>query len=383
MVIPGPFEAPTCFWFDVYDGTIFRVDIDTDVLSASDMYQNEQQIMQQDHAEIKSFVTHDVFDIKLLNASMLKSMSCTWVRRWKWKQDPETKVWKRIIKCRLCVRGFLDPQKGKLSKHSSTSTRLSQKLLCSLSCMNYGSPLEVESWDVSVAFLQGFSFAEMDKVCKELNIAPPEFTRDAYITVPENVWYHLRQLKVPGSEHACNKTHVLHLKKGIYGLADAPLLWQLCLRHFLIKTLNGRQSLYDENFFSWIAGGRIVAVMTVHVDDLCIAAESSWLAQRRSLLENRFGQMSRQTLPFQHVGCTYSRLSDRGLSISQKAFAESIQLIVVDKSNDERAVTSAEQTSLRAALGALLYLCLTRIDLLADVVLLQTKICCATVGDLK
>ena len=38
---------------------------------------------------------------------------------------------------------------------------------------------------------------------------------------------------------------------------------------------------------------------------------------------------------------------------------------------------------MRAALGALLYLCLTRIDILADVVLLQTKICCATVGELK
>ena len=39
---------------------------------------------------------------------------------------------------------------------------------------------------------------------------------------------------------------VLELPKPIYGLVDAPLLWQLALLYFLVVDLGGRNSLLDE-----------------------------------------------------------------------------------------------------------------------------------------
>ncbi len=107
--------------------------------------------------------------------------------------------------------------------------------MVSLSCIDYGlERLEVESWDVSSAFLQGFSFNELQQVCRELGVQPPEISREVFITVPENVYFHLRKLGVKNSQGASNATTVLHLKKGMYGLSDAPLLWQLCLRRYIL-----------------------------------------------------------------------------------------------------------------------------------------------------
>ena len=130
LVIPGPWQQASCFYMELCSGECFRVDTETDLLSAEDYINYEKEIIDGDHKEIKNFVKHSVFKVKNLHSATQRPMSCVWVRKWKIVNG------KRIIKCRLCVRGFLDPQKSMLSKHSTTATRLSQKLIVSNAANN-------------------------------------------------------------------------------------------------------------------------------------------------------------------------------------------------------------------------------------------------------
>ena len=88
----------------------------------------------------------------------------------------------------------------------------------------------------------------------------PDIQRKVVIVVPDNVWFHLRELKFPGAPASDFSFHGLELLKAMYGLNEAPLLWQLCLRHFLIKETGARCSHFDDNFFYWkLADGTIEA----------------------------------------------------------------------------------------------------------------------------
>ena len=186
VVLPGPWHESSCFYMDVHTGECLRVDAETDTLSAAELIQFETEVMAADAAEVKSFLDHKVFGTTLPTAHcQLRAMSCTWVRKWKWTVIDGKRV--RIVKSRLCVRGFMDPQKHKLTKHSSTASRLTQRLHVSICVQN---DFAIESWDISVAFLQGFSFKLLEKILKLMNLPAPLMTLKAYITVPRNVWKH-------------------------------------------------------------------------------------------------------------------------------------------------------------------------------------------------
>ena len=143
--VSGPFKHATAIHADISDGKCYRVDVETDNLSASDLVAHEAAIMAADKSELASFLKQGVFELLERQHARSRTISCTWVRKWKRLQDGTRK-----IKSRLCARGFLDPQLGTLTKHSSTATRLSQKLLLSKAALE-GWP--VESWDVGSAFL--------------------------------------------------------------------------------------------------------------------------------------------------------------------------------------------------------------------------------------
>ena len=167
---------------DVTDGTCYRVEEDTDNLSAEELWWYSDDVWEADQKEIANFVKHKVFEVKNLMSAPQRPMSCVWVRKWKKKDGV------RVIKARLCVRGFLDPQKSMLTKHSSTATRLSQKLIVS-NAVNRD--FDMESWDISSAFLQGVSFENITMMCRYLGVPVPAVDRQVLIVPPTNVWEHL------------------------------------------------------------------------------------------------------------------------------------------------------------------------------------------------
>jgi hypothetical protein len=87
--------------------------------------------------------------------------------------------------------------------------------------------LSLESWDVSSAFLQGFSFSVLDKAASELGFDTRGLKREAYITFSDNVWFHLRTGGMPNCPKVGSdlSQYCGQLLKPIYGLNDAPLLW--------------------------------------------------------------------------------------------------------------------------------------------------------------
>ena len=146
----------------------------------------------------------------------------------------------------------------------------------------------------------------------------------------------------------------------------------------------------DENQWRWytkeekMEDRRLEALLTTHVDDLAIAAKQPWLDNLYNNMVAKFKKVSRQQLPFEHCGCEYALLPDGGFSIKQTAFSKKIPKIDIPKGKkDEDRLTGEETTSLRSCLGALLWLAATRLDIVADVSYIQSKVTTATIKDLK
>ena len=83
-----------------------------------------------DASEVGQFVETKSFKKMHRNAltSDVVVIDARWVRKWKRMTDGARKV-----KSRLCARGCFDSQKDALSTRSTTATRLSQRLLMSVS----------------------------------------------------------------------------------------------------------------------------------------------------------------------------------------------------------------------------------------------------------
>ena len=376
--IVGPFRQKEHFYSSMSDGECYRVDLETDSLTASDMQDYEELVIAADRSELQNFIDHDVFIPTRRHGQRV--IDCTWVR--KWKQKPGGPV----VKSRLCCRGFLDPQKGLLAKSSSTATRLSQKLLVSTAA---NKDWILESWDISSAFLQGISFSEIGRIASELGVPSPIEERTVYIVVPGNVWWHLHclgLLRQISWDEIVGGQWCLKLTKAMYGLVDAPLLWQLSLRHYLCRTMGADVSVHDDNYLIFRDASRpdvLVGAATIHVDDTGFGGKQGDLDSQRKHLEKKFGTVSRQTLPFQHVGITYER-SGLGYKLHQKDFCMKLPLITVARGDkSDRDLRPEEVTTLRSSLGGLLYLIYTRPDVSADVVLLGTRVNKSTVEELR
>ena len=105
-----------------------------------------------------------------------------WVRR---RKDRK----KGIIRSRCCGRGFLDRQKTCIDRHSSTASRLSHKLLCSMAMQL---DFKLEAWDISSAFLQGRKFSEISQRAAELGHEVRAHRR-VWFRPPANVWRHFSE----------------------------------------------------------------------------------------------------------------------------------------------------------------------------------------------
>ena len=94
--------------------------------------------------------------------------------------------------------------------------------------------------------------------------------------------------------------------------------------------------------------------------------------------------MSRQSTPFIHVGIHYEKGQNGGFHLHQHSYCLAMRTAECPRGqNNETPLDGAGTSSLRAVLGALLYLTITRPDISTDVVLLASRITTATYGDLR
>ena len=280
-------------------------------------------------------------------------------------------------KSRLCARGFLDPQKQELPTRSTTATRLSQRIVLSVASTH---DFILASLDVSGAFLKGLTFEKIRQILAQKGVSSPP--RRVVIVPPPNVWRHLtsfnEEFYVSEEDYGA---YGLECLKPAYGLADVPLAWQMTLHQFL-EEHGGVQSLLDDCLWHYKnSDGTLKGVITTHVDDLAIACRQTFLDEQHQLLTKKFGKISLQMTPFTHCGVRYSKIPN-GYKMDQQEFTNALKTQEIeDTKNGDRPLTAVETSKFRSILGGLLWLTATRLDLIADVGILQSKVTKATVND--
>ena len=233
----------------------------------------------------------------------------------------------------------------------------------------------MESWDIDNAFLQGLDFRTLREKAKELNIEMKAIRR-VYLTPPRNVWRHFRELKVEGSYivvEDCDVPWALLLcLKPMYGFVDAPILWQLALLLWIVSTMLGTQSLLDENYVYWTHGYEVDLSMAVHVDDINAVGKKTWMDWAHRRLEERFGTVKRQTLPFTHVGIQHELVAPGVLRLSQNEHLDNISPAPVPEyAKEDEALSKVSQHDFVSLLSAMLWDCQCRMDCMSEVVQLQ------------
>ena len=367
-------------WLNIclLSSTIFRVDEDTDVLTEEQAVKHWAEFEKADFEELKQFHEQKVFvKVKIdEQPSDVVFVDATWVRKFKRNAPGSSKPFK--AKSRLCARGFLDPQKSELPTRSTTATRLSQRIIVSTAATH---DFEVASWDVAGAFLKGFSFDKVRQILQKKGIQRPR--RRVVVIPPPNVRRHLVKLDDSFAVTEEEFGHYgLECLKPAYGLNDAPLAWQLCL-HETLRQSGGQQSSLDDCFWWWKDRcGALQAVLTTHVDDIAVAGTKDFMDKTYKMLCDRFGKVALQEMPFTHCGCRYSRVP-QGLKIDQQEFVTAMKTQVIeDTKNQDRLLTKEETTKFRSVLGGLLWITATRLDLVSEVGVLQSRVTKATVQDM-
>jgi hypothetical protein len=237
--------------------------------------------------------------------------------------------------------------------------------------------LEIESIDISTAFLQGLNFSEIVARAAELGHEVKEM-RKVWLVPPANVWRHLRDLPNSGIkvEDGDITLFVLRLLKAMYGLVDGPLLFQLALLHFLCTQLRMTRSVHDDNYLFRSDEWSVEAIFVIHVDDVLLCATKAFLSWAKSQIEKRFGKLKGSALPFTYLGIDHIRLTPNHVFLHQEPYLMKLHPIALSserKAQKTSALVPTEHTEFRSLLCSMLWLCLTRMDLVSEIVQLQQE----------
>ena len=205
------------------NGEIYVYHLDTDEvtvekdileLTAQEVTKHWDKVQIAVRKEIRSFFDLDTF-FPVPKSTVPNEMSSKWVFRWKVVGG------EKVVKARLTIRGFEDREAESLATYAGTTSRWGQRLISSLAAQHQWVLL---SADVSTAFLQGLSFAELSKLTGE-----PE--RVVSFKPPKNYESFFREL--PGLSALNFDTHTLRMKKCVCTGSKMPLVpgasvWTKC-----------------------------------------------------------------------------------------------------------------------------------------------------------
>ena len=134
-------------------GQTHVIERDTPNLTPAECKQHAVELDKAMAKEWASWNEHASFEPRLRSKAN-NVIDARWVHKWKYVDG------KKIIKSRLCVRGFKDVQGKSVTTSASTASRWGQRMVVS-AAVQHG--WEVSLADVSTAFLRGMDF---DELCK-------------------------------------------------------------------------------------------------------------------------------------------------------------------------------------------------------------------------
>ena len=261
-------------------------------------------------------------------------------------------------KARLVVLGYLDPHLEEIPRDSPTLSRPSRMLLLqTIASMQW----TLQSFDIKAAFLQGQPQSD-----RTIGIQP----------VPELV-----------KSMNLNADEICYLKKGAYGLIDAPYQWFMAL-HQELCSLGFTQSPFDPCMYAlWskTSPGTLSGILGIHVDDGLCGGDKEF-QERLALLEKKFPFGSKKCSSFTFTGIDLAQQGDFSINMNHTKYVGKIPPIKIEinrKTCLENPVTENERQDLRGLVGSLQYAAVnTRPDLASKLSMLQSSINKATVGTL-
>eukprot|EP00435_Cladocopium_sp_Y103_P059364 s526_g21.t1 len=286
-----------------------------------DEYRQFQEAKQK---EVKNFIAARAFEA--LPAEMRpnreQAIGMRWILTWKKQEDGSQKA-----KARAILKGFQDPNYENRSTTTPVMTRQTRQMLLQLAAWRRW---RVKKGDVSGAFLQG-----------------REYPNELYcIPCPEI----LEAMGLKPNE-------VLRVKRGCYGLVDAPLEWYRTISEFL-ESLGLVKSWADPCAWLWKPDGKTRGMIAGHVDDFLFAGDPkdpAWL-QLEAKIKERFKWQDWEEGRFVQCGVLVEEQPDGSYHLSQPDYLDKISEINVSSSRrkDRKSPTTEhEKTQLRAVLGAL------------------------------
>ena len=235
------------------------------------------------------------------------------------------------------------------------------------------------SFDVSSAFLQGLTFDEQDKeACARAQDSSSGMSKErrvVHLEIPKDSLDLIK--KLDGFGHFNPIQHVLQMIKGGFGLKDAPRMWRKRLHQLL--TEYGMKALQSDNsvYCLW-SSGRLVLILSTHVDDLKGGGTEEATKGLFSHLEKAVGAGTLDWLNFEHCGVKHYQ--DKGLGEIVQCMDHYVQQLRKISSSeltlksDPEAPASVTLTALfTSLLGGLAWLTQLRADIAIYVVALQRR----------
>ena len=261
---------------------------------------------------------------------------------------------------RLVLPGYKDPAKmdGSLRCDAPTGTRISQHLLFTATASN--KHWKLASADVRAAFLKGDPYMD-----REMYVTPAEFG--------------------PVCTEWKSASGLYRVKKGVFGLADAPRQWYLRLCRCM-KAHGWTMSFLDQAcWYKWSPKGELQGMIVGHVDDLLFGGND---IARQSLdaigKELGFGSLTEND--FTWCGKRIQK-TDECVRVSMEAYHRNLSTTYVSqqrrKQGQDAPLTPREVRVFRAQCGSLQWLVAQlRVDLAFKVSTLQSELRNPTVGSL-
>ena len=239
---------------------------------------------------------------------------------------------------RLVVPGFRDVTAYQIRKDAPTASRIRQHLVMVLTSCNFKHGWRLWSADVKSAFLKG----------------------DAYMSgVRELYVSNIRTSSPDEPVLPLGPDGLARVRKGVFGLADAPRQWYLRLNRSL-EAREWKRSLVDSAcWMLWAADGSLDGVVVSHVDDLLLGGNQRAQDELHALgAELGFGSVS--TGCFQYCGKMIKQDETTGIiTVSMVEYHDNLKTIEVPvhrRREGNAALTPGEHKSLRALLGSLQWL---------------------------
>jgi len=328
-----------------------------DLLTKKDFTDNVAKVAEATVAELSTWLQNNCFKLCLLKNAQ-NVMTSRYVAKWKQIKDPSGKQ-TRVIRMRMCLRGFMDTEAFTIDTFSGTAKRQSQRLLASEAACN--PHWIIASLDVDKAFLKGFTYKELAELTGEAE-------RTVCFKLPPGSAALLR--KFPGYENYDESIHCLQCIKPGTGTKDAPRAFSLKLRK---TTQSPRIGLKPTSFDPELEVKKNL-LTAKHVDDVNMAGTEPLIDAYHAEVEKVFGSCKINKHQFTNCGVRYTMQDNHDVVMDQDVYIATMRPVVhreLTGAAAEREATKAVADMFVSLRGALAYTTLTQAWIQVYIVSLQ------------